>query len=80
MQAARNDETPREKRKDFSGIERQSYSVPEIAWRNNTSALTIWRAIASGALEARKIGRRTIVLAEAERAWIESLPSARGRA
>lgn len=36
---------------------------------------TVFSAISSGALKARKIGRRTIILDEDLRLWLMSLPS-----
>lgn len=39
---------------------------------------TFFRLVRTGKLEARKIGRRTIVTADAERKWLESLPRAGG--
>lgn len=50
-----------------------------VARRLGIGIATVFRAIGSGALPARKIGRRTVVLAVDERAWLDSLPRA-GRA
>jgi hypothetical protein len=36
---------------------------------------TVFAAISSGALKARKIGRRTIILDEDLRSWLMALPS-----
>jgi hypothetical protein len=36
---------------------------------------TVFAAISSGALKARKIGRRTIILDDDLRSWLMSLPS-----
>ena len=80
MQAVRREGKSPDTARDFLGIERRSYSVPEIAYRNNTSALTIWRALASGALKGKKIGRRTVILAEDEAVWLAGLPTTGGRA
>jgi hypothetical protein len=52
-----------------------SKSVREFAAAHSISMPTVWRLIASGALVARKIGRRTII--EDERAFIASLSRAR---
>lgn len=43
---------------------------------HSISRPTFHRMVAAGKLEARKIGRRTIVTAEAERAWLDALPRA----
>jgi excisionase family DNA binding protein len=51
-----------------------AHSVEEAATRANCGRTTIYAAIKSGALKARKIGRRTIILNEDLRAWLASLP------
>lgn len=57
-----------------------SRSVAEIATAHKVGVATVWRAIARGELRARKLGRRTLVLLEDERAWLDSLPVTGGRA
>ncbi len=51
-----------------------AYSVEEAAARANCGRTTVFAAIKSGALKARKIGRRTIILDEDLRRWLVSLP------
>lgn len=57
--------------------ERTAYGPQEIAARNGVGIATIWRAIAAGTLNARKLGRRTLITAPDEQTWLNSLPSAR---
>lgn len=57
-----------------------SRSVPEIATAHGIGIATVWRAIARGELKARKLGRRTLVLIEDERSWLNCLPTTNGRA
>ena len=56
-----------------------SRSVPEVAMAHGVSVPTIWRAIARGDLKVHKLGRRTLVLIDDERAWLVSLAQARGQ-
>lgn len=51
-----------------------AHSVEEAATRANCGRTTVYAAIKSRALAARKIGRRTIVLDEDLRRWLVSLP------
>ncbi len=55
-------------------VERSSYTVAEIASRNHLGVATIWREIAANKLAARKLGRRTIITLEDERAWLDAMP------
>lgn len=57
--------------------QRTALGPAEIAARNGIGIATVWRAIASGALVARKLGRRTLIKVEDESAWLEALPRAR---
>ena len=52
-----------------------SRNVREFAHAHRLSVRTVYRLMDSGALDARKVGRRTIITAEAERCWIASLPT-----
>lgn len=56
--------------------ERTAFSPSEIAARNNFGEATIWREIRAGRLTAQKLGRRTFITAENERAWLASMPLA----
>jgi excisionase family DNA binding protein len=51
-----------------------AHSVEEAATRVNCGRTTVYAAIKSRALKARKIGRRTIILDEDLRGWLGSLP------
>ena len=53
---------------------RSAYRINEICARNRVGRTKIYEEIGTGRLEARKLGRRTIVTAEAERRWLDSLP------
>jgi predicted DNA-binding protein YlxM (UPF0122 family) len=53
---------------------RKSYSIPEICRRNDTSRSTIYEEIRRGRLRVRKLGRRSIVTDDDERAWLDALP------
>lgn len=55
---------------------RRSFSVDEIAERNGISRTKTFGEIAAGRLTARKVGRRTIVTADDEMAWLNGLPRA----
>lgn len=59
-------------------MQQNSKSLKQLAATHGVSLPTIFRLIAAGKIEARKIGRRTIVTAEAEKAWLDSLPRAGG--
>jgi hypothetical protein len=50
------------------------HSVASFAERNEISETTTYKEINAGRLVARKIGRRTVILPDDERAWRESLP------
>lgn len=60
--------------------QRTSYSVAEIAARNHLGIATIWREIAANKLAARKLGRRTLITAEDERAWLDAMPRSNAKA
>ena len=51
-------------------------TVQEAARATSLSRSLIWRAISSGDLEARKVGRRVVVETEALRAWLRRFPLA----
>jgi hypothetical protein len=55
---------------------RRSFSIAEIAFRHGLSKQLVRADIKRGVLKAKKIGRRTIVTEEAERAWLDAAPSA----
>jgi Helix-turn-helix domain len=49
------------------------YSIPDVMAATDAGRTTVYRAIQSGELVARKRGRRTIILADDLRRWLNSL-------
>jgi excisionase family DNA binding protein len=60
--------------KDASTIVKMAFSVDEAAMRADLGRDGIYDAIRSGALEARKRGRRTLITAEALKDYLDNLP------
>jgi excisionase family DNA binding protein len=52
-----------------------AYSVPEACFIARAGRTSVYEAIRSGALRAVKRGRRTLVLEDDLRRWVQSLPS-----
>jgi excisionase family DNA binding protein len=52
-----------------------AYSIPETCVLANCSRTVLYQKISSGELRAVKCGRRTLVLANDIRAWLEALPA-----
>jgi excisionase family DNA binding protein len=50
-------------------------SISEACRAARIGRTTLYSAISEGELPARKIGRRTVVLADDLRRWLESLPT-----
>jgi excisionase family DNA binding protein len=55
-------------------MERRSYSIDEICERNGISRSTIYAEIRRGKLRVRKLGVRSLVTDEDERAWLDGMP------
>jgi hypothetical protein len=55
---------------------KQATSPNEFGERYGVSIATVFRLIRDRKLQACKIGRRTIITAEAEAKWLASLPHA----
>lgn len=56
-------------------IEPMAFSIPEAAAASRTSRTSLYAAIARGELRAVKRGKRTLVLADDLRAWLDGLPT-----
>lgn len=54
--------------------------INELARRAKIGRTLLYEEIRSGRLKARKIGRRTIILAEDARAWLTAAPRVHGEA
>jgi excisionase family DNA binding protein len=57
------------------GSARRSWSIKEVAVRNSLSSAKIREEIKRGHLHAKRVGRRILILDEAEQRWLHSLPS-----
>ncbi len=55
----------------------KTYDIREICARTRLSRTSIYGEIKSGALKARKAGRRTVILAQDFEEWLEHLPLVR---
>jgi len=51
--------------------------IPAVCARTGLGRTTVYAAIKSGALTARKCGRRTLILASDLEAWLSTLPTVR---
>jgi excisionase family DNA binding protein len=52
-----------------------AHSIPEACSLTNTGRTSIYKAIKEGELRALNRGRRTLILSEDLRSWLETLPS-----
>jgi excisionase family DNA binding protein len=55
-------------------MDRDCFSLDEFAERNGIGLTTAYLEIKAGRLQARKVGRRTLIAVEDARAWRERLP------
>jgi hypothetical protein len=53
---------------------RKLFSISEIATRNSIARSTVYLEHGRGRLTIRKLGRKSVVFAEDELAWLNSLP------
>jgi hypothetical protein len=54
---------------------KRAFSIPEVVEAASICRTTVFAEIAAGRLVARKLGRRTVVLASDLETWLEQLPS-----
>lgn len=59
--------------------EKLTYTVKEAAVAIGVSKSTIYKAFAAGNLSAIKLGNRTLIPADALRAWMQGMPAAHQR-
>ena len=57
-----------------STSEKLAHSVEDAARITTCGRTSIFQAIKEGSLQARKFGRRTVILDEDLRAWLAALP------
>ena len=60
-----------------TAIPKRAYSIPEVCQASSLGKSSIYAHIAAGRLKAKRVGRRTIVPAEALDEFIDSAPDAR---
>jgi hypothetical protein len=64
---------------DRSELHLRAYRIPHVCELTGLGRTSVYAAIKSGALVARKWNRRTIVLAEDLAAFLANLPTTNGR-
>lgn len=55
-------------------MQKNAYTVAEFCRRNSVGKTMAYDEIKNGRLEAIKAGRRTLITASAEQAWLATLP------
>lgn len=58
----------------MEAVAKYTHSIDEFAELAGLSRVTVYNEIRAGKLTTRKIGRRTVVLADDARAYLNSLP------
>lgn len=59
--------------------EKLTFTLKEAAQALGVSKSTLYKALAEGKLSAIKLGNRTLIPADALRAWLNAMPTRRGR-
>lgn len=59
------------------GTAKAAYTIAEFGASHGIGKSLIYEEIAAGRLKTRKVGRRTIILAQDAAAWREALPDGR---
>jgi excisionase family DNA binding protein len=59
--------------------EKLTFTLKEAAQALGVSKSTLYKALAEGKLSAIKLGNRTLIPADALRAWLAAMPTRRGR-
>ena len=55
-------------------VERAAYSIPEVLTKIGVGRDKLYELIRSGQLPARKVGRRTLIIASDLEAFLKALP------
>ena len=69
-------DAPGTNRKEISMIEPLAYTIPDACNASAASRSAIYRAVKNGELTLRKRGKRSLILADELRRWLQSLPVA----
>jgi excisionase family DNA binding protein len=56
---------------------RIALTIGQAVTASSVSRTTLYRALQAGELEAKKRGKRTLIMADELRRWLENLPSLR---
>ncbi|AWN40260.1 helix-turn-helix domain-containing protein [Methylobacterium durans] len=59
---------------------KHAYTIAEVTRITGSSRTTIYAEIAAQRLTAKKLGRRTLILADDLRTWLNSLPAIKTQA
>lgn len=59
--------------------EKLAYTIKEASVAVGVGRTTIYKALANGELNAKKLGSRTLILSDALQRWLDSFPRARRR-